>query len=40
LELVQMLAEQLNGEVRFLKGEGTTVSLTFVPEPATLRVAS
>jgi two-component sensor histidine kinase/tetratricopeptide (TPR) repeat protein len=40
LELVQMLAEQLNGEVRFLKGEGTTVSLTFVPEPAALRVAS
>jgi two-component sensor histidine kinase len=40
LELVQMLAEQLNGEVRFLKGQGTTVSLTFVPEPATLRVAS
>ncbi|MEZ4740147.1 MAG: sensor histidine kinase [Flavobacteriales bacterium] len=40
MELVRMLAEQLNGEVRFLKGEGTTVSLTFAPEPVLLRVAS
>ncbi|MBL7951021.1 MAG: ATP-binding protein [Flavobacteriales bacterium] len=40
LELVGMLAEQLNGEVRFLKGSGTTVSLTFMPDPVPLRVAS
>lgn len=40
LELVKLLAEQLNGELRFLKGAGTTVSLTFVPDPVPMRVAS
>ena len=40
LELVRMLAEQLNGEVRFLKGHGTTVCLTFAPDKVPLRVAS
>lgn len=40
LELVRMLAEQLNGEVRFLKGAGTTVCLTFAPDRVALRAAS
>lgn len=40
LELIRQLADQLNGEVRFLKGAGTAVSLTFNPEPTRLRVAS
>ncbi len=40
LELVRQLADQLNGEVRFLKGTGTAVSLTFNPEKAPMRVAS
>lgn len=40
LELVQMLAGQLNGEVRFLKGKGTTVCLTFSPDVQVLRLAS
>lgn len=40
LELVRQLADQLNGEVRFLKGAGTAVSLTFNPEHLPMRVAS
>jgi len=40
MELIQMLAGQLNGELRFLKGAGTTVSLTFVPDRVPLRAAS
>lgn len=40
LELVRMLAGQLNGELRFLKGQGTTVSLTFTPDRVPLRAAS
>ncbi|MGV3638282.1 MAG: sensor histidine kinase, partial [Flavobacteriales bacterium] len=40
LELIRQLADQLNGEVRFLKGSGTAVSLTFNPEQPALRVAS
>ncbi|HRH69610.1 MAG TPA: histidine kinase dimerization/phosphoacceptor domain -containing protein [Flavobacteriales bacterium] len=40
LELVRMLAGQLNGDLRFLKGAGTTVSLTFVPDRLPLRAAS
>lgn len=40
LELVEMLAGQLNGEVRFLKGQGTTVCLTFTPDKVPLRLAS
>lgn len=40
MQLVNMLANQLNGEVRFLKGQGTTISMTFAPENTVLRVAS
>jgi two-component sensor histidine kinase len=40
MELVEMLAGQLNGGVRFLKGQGTTVSLTFAPDKVALRLAS
>lgn len=40
LELVKMLAEQLNGKVRYLTGAGSTVHLTFVPDAIPLRVAS
>ena len=40
MELVRMLAHQLNGEVRFLKGQGTTVALTFAPDRQVLRRAS
>lgn len=40
MELIRMLAGQLNGEVRFLKGHGTTVSLTFSPDKVPLRAAS
>jgi len=40
MELLGILAEQLNGELRFLNNPGTAVSLTFTPPPAPLRVAS
>ena len=40
MELIRMLAGQLNGEVRFLKGHGTTVCLTFAPDRVPLRAAS
>ncbi|HMC97844.1 MAG TPA: sensor histidine kinase, partial [Flavobacteriales bacterium] len=40
LELVQVLAQQLNGEVRVLKGAGATFSMTFFPDRVALRRAS
>ncbi len=40
LELVRVLAQQLNGELHILKGSGTTFSLTFAPELKQLRTAS
>ncbi len=40
LELVQVLAQQLNGEVRVLKGAGATFSMTFFPDRMALRRAS
>ncbi len=40
MELVRTLAEQLNGTIRLLKGEGTTFELTFDPEERQLRAAS
>ncbi|MBL7981542.1 MAG: hypothetical protein JNL52_06995 [Flavobacteriales bacterium] len=40
LELVRVLAQQLNGELHILKGSGTTFSLTFAPELKQLRSAS
>ena len=40
LELVNMLALQLNGQLRFLKGHGTSVCLTFAPDRVQLRAAS
>jgi len=40
LELVRVLAHQLNGELHVLKGAGTTFSLTFTPELKQLRTAS
>jgi len=40
LELVQVLAQQLNGQVRVLKGAGATFSMTFFPDRAGLRKAS
>ena len=40
LELVEVLAQQLNGEVRVLKGAGATFSMTFFPDKAGLRKAS
>jgi two-component sensor histidine kinase len=35
-----MLAEQLNGRIRLLQGEGTTFELSFEPERPRLRAAS
>jgi two-component sensor histidine kinase len=40
LELVQVLARQLNGEVRVLKGAGATFSMTFFPDKVAMRKAS
>lgn len=40
LELVRTLARQLNGEVHFLKGRGTTISMTFAPDRMALQAAS
>ena len=40
LELVQMLAAQMNGEVTFPKGNGTSLRLTFQTEKEQLRMAS
>lgn len=40
LELVNMLAEQLNGKVRYLSGAGSTVHMTFMPDAVPMRVAS
>lgn len=40
LELVEVLAQQLNGEVRVLKGAGATFSMTFFPDKQGLRKAS
>lgn len=40
LELVRMLAEQLNGNIQFLNGTGTTVCMAFVPDPVQLKTAS
>jgi two-component sensor histidine kinase len=40
LELVRVLAHQLNGELHILKGSGTTFSLTFQGEQRLLRSAS
>ncbi|MCC6541964.1 MAG: sensor histidine kinase [Flavobacteriales bacterium] len=40
LELVSLLAEQMNGRVRYLTGNGTTVHLTFMPDASSLRAAS
>ncbi len=40
MELVGILARQLNGEVRLLKGLGTTFSLTFAPDRKAMRAAS
>jgi two-component sensor histidine kinase len=40
MELVRMLAEQLNGRIRLLQGEGTTFELSFEPERPRLRAAS
>lgn len=40
LELVKMLAEQLNGKVRYLTGAGSTVHMTFMPDAVPMRVAS
>ncbi len=40
LELVRMLAAQLNGELRFLKGQGTAIAMTFALDPVPLRAAS
>lgn len=40
MELVEILARQLNGEVRLLKGQGTTFSFSFVPDKKEIRAAS
>jgi two-component sensor histidine kinase len=40
IELVRTLAAQLNGTIRLLRGEGTTVQMTFGPEDSHLRKAS
>jgi two-component sensor histidine kinase len=40
LELIRMLAQQLNGEVHILKGTGTTVSMSFASDALPMRVAS
>jgi len=40
LELVRMLAHQLNGQVDVLKGAGATFSMTFSPDAKVLRKAS
>ncbi len=40
LELVHLLAEQLNGEVRIIQGDGVTFSLKFSTERSTIRMAS
>ncbi len=40
LELVKVLAQQLNGQVRLLKGSGTTFSLAFEPDRRPMRLAS
>lgn len=40
MQLVHMLAEQLNGELRQHQGTGTTICLTFAPEPTQMRLAS
>jgi two-component sensor histidine kinase len=40
MELVRTFAEQLNGTIRLMKGEGTTFELTFRPDERVLRAAS
>ena len=40
MQLIEALAQQLNGEVRMLKGAGTTISLSFFPEGTVQRKAS
>ena len=40
MSLMRAFAEQLDGEMRILKGEGTTVILTFRPEAVRIRKAS
>ena len=40
LELVEVLAQQLNGEVRVLSGAGATFCMTFCPDQVPLRKAS
>ncbi|MBP7409196.1 MAG: sensor histidine kinase [Flavobacteriales bacterium] len=40
MQLIEALAQQLNGEVRILKGSGTAVSLSFFPEGTAQRKAS
>jgi len=40
MELIRTLAEQLEGNIRLLKGEGTTFELLFDPERRPLRAAS
>ena len=40
LQLIEALAQQLNGELRLLKGVGTTFSLAFFPEGSVQRKAS
>ena len=40
LELVEVLAQQLNGEVRVLNGAGATFCMTFCPDQPALRKAS
>jgi two-component sensor histidine kinase len=39
-ELIAILATQLNGELRQLRGQGTSFSLVFGPAPLPLRMAS
>ncbi len=40
LQLIEALSQQLNGELRMLKGAGTTFSLAFFPEGTAQRKAS
>ncbi|MBX2971670.1 MAG: hypothetical protein KF797_01070 [Flavobacteriales bacterium] len=39
MELLRILAEQLNGELRFMDDPGTAASLVFAPDPVPMRVA-
>jgi two-component sensor histidine kinase len=39
-ELISILAKQLNGELRELRGSGTAISMVFGPLPQPLRIAS